>query len=1077
MHIEYKKLRLRTVWLLVVFAFLCLPLAKAATVTEVNINDYSSDTYEITTAGDYKITGSGQTSKNIKVNVNGTVNITIENVNISTDGSHDASFDITQGTVNLTLSGENTLVTTGNRKAGLRVAEHTSLTITEASNGSSLKAQGHQGYYAQGGAGIGSNNGEIAGAITINGGTIRAEDGDCAAGIGGGFNGSASSITINGGHITAITHNATGNPAAIGGGGNGYGGTILITGGTVIAGGIGAIGHGYGKSTISVTITGGSVSYDSTIRSVTPTNGKGNNLVKKEISGLPANAKITSLVEDTYRCTDTQADASGKAYLWLPESSNPVVGGYSVDGKTYYHQVIAVKKDGNTWNDHNKTFTVKKENTVSAISGTANVFYLENGSYTVYADAETTNQTFTVSGAASQSVTVNYYTVTYNTNGGTSSSMAKVYPAGTNITTDSEFTPIRNYYTFKGWGETNSATEKVETISNINGAKTLYAIWEPVSFTTKSFTSPDATYGTSYEHTFTADELSNDMSNAGGLKGLALKGGNTLPDGLTLSGLKVSGTPSKVDETGKSVTFTATAINGVIKEVTITFKVKKATLTVTSSASITKEYDGNNKVTTANALKLEGIVNIDNVTLATCELTYDNANVGTGKPITIPALSLDGDAKGNYTLAEPSLSLKGAITKKTLTVTPATGQSIYPDEANTYEPAFTSTGTVSGETAAFTGKLEWDSETKVFNLSSLDLEDNGSFKKDNYELKLVGEPGTIEIKAEELSATPSSVPSGENDWYTGDITLKAPDGFKIKANPQVRVAEDWTTSIVISKEGSYDYSYSLLRDGQTTPVEKTFHVQLDKTSPDLTFTTNNLSYTLTFGDGANGSGIAKLLVDGQEVTPEADATTYSNTSTAGSHNASVFDKAGHESKVEFTLKEKEDDTPPYIPPYEPSVETYTVTLPSVEGAATDPVAGEYEVTSWSSFRFYLTLDAAYDQSEPVVTTDRGETIAPRSSDGAYVVKQVRTDVQIFIEGVVKNPDPVANETIAADGIGVWTADGYLYISVTTEVRAAVYNFNGRLLKQARILPGETRWQFPSGAYIVEVDGKRYKVML
>lgn len=989
MHIEYKKLRLRAVWLLVIFAFLCLPLAKAATVTEININNHASDTYEITTAGDYKITGSGQTSKNIKVNVNGTVNITIENVNISTDGSHDASFDITQGTVNLTLSGENTLVTTGNRKAGLRVAEHTSLTITEASNGSSLKAQGHQGYYAQGGAGIGSNNGEIAGAITINGGTIRAEDGDCAAGIGGGFNGSASSITINGGHITAITHNATGNPAAIGGGGNGYGGTILITGGTVIAGGIGAIGHGYGKSTISVTITGGSVSYDSTIRSVTPTNGKGNNLVKKEISGLPANAKITSLVEDTYRCTDTQADASGKAYLWLPESSNPVVGGYSVDGKTYYHQVIAVKKDGNTWNDHNKTFTVKKENTVSAISGTANVFYLENGSYTVYADAETTNQTFTVSGAASQSVTVNYYTVTYNTNGGTSSSMAKVYPAGTNITTDSEFTPIRNYYTFKGWGETNSATEKVETISNINGAKTLYAIWEPVSFTTKSFTSPDATYGTSYEHTFTADELSNDMSNAGGLKGLALKGGNTLPDGLTLSGLKVSGTPSKVDETGKSVTFTATAINGVIKEVTITFKVKKATLTVT----------------------------------------------------------------------------------------PTAGQAIYNEEANIYEPVFTLTGTVSGETAVFTGKLEWNSDTKVFTLGSLALEDNGSFKKDNYELKLAGEPGTIEIKTEELSATPSSVPSGENDWYTGDITLKAPDGFKIKANPQVRVAEDWTTSIVISKEGSYDYSYSLLRDGQTTPVEKTFHVQLDETPPTLTATTDKLSYTLTFGDGANGSGIAKLTVDGQEVTLAADVTTYSNTSTAGSHNASVFDKAGHESKVEFTLKEKEDDTPPYIPPYEPSVETYTVIIPSVEGVTTDPVAGEYEVEAWGSFRFYLTLDKGYDQSEPIVTTDRGETITPRSSDGAYLVKSVRQPVEIRIEGVVKNPDPVANETIAADGIGVWTADGCLYISVTTEVRAAVYNFNGRLLKQARILPGQTRWQFPSGAYIVEVDGKRYKVML
>lgn len=175
-------------------------------------------------------------------------------------------------------------------------------------------------------------------------------------------------------------------------------------------------------------------------------------------------------------------------------------------------------------------------------------------------------------------------------------------------------------------------------------------------------------------------------------------------------------------------------------------------------------------------------------------------------------------------------------------------------------------------------------------------------------------------------------------------------------------------------------------------------------------------------------------------------------------------------------KDDPDPQPPVTPDPEPTV-YYTVTLPSVEGVTTDPVAGEYEVEAWGSFRFYLTLDKGYDQSEPIVTTDRGEAITPRSSDGAYIVKYVRQPVEIRIEGVVKNPDPVANETIAADGIGVWTADGYLYISVTTEVRAAVYNFNGRLLKQARILPGQTRWQFPSGAYIVEVDGKRYKVML
>ena len=97
------------------------------------------------------------------------------------------------------------------------------------------------------------------------------------------------------------------------------------------------------------------------------------------------------------------------------------------------------------------------------------------------------------------------------------------------------------------------------------------------------------------------------------------------------------------------------------------------------------------------------------------------------------------------------------------------------------------------------------------------------------------------------------------------------------------------------------------------------------------------------------------------------------------------------------------------PEPEPTV-YYTVTRPEVEGATTDPVAGSYEVEAWSTFRFYLTTDTAYSESQPVVTTDRGETLTPRSSDGAYLVKYVRSDVDVFIDGLFPN-NPVANESI------------------------------------------------------------------
>ena len=105
----------------------------------------------------------------------------------------------------------------------------------------------------------------------------------------------------------------------------------------------------------------------------------------------------------------------------------------------------------------------------------------------------------------------------------------------------------------------------------------------------------------------------------------------------------------------------------------------------------------------------------------------------------------------------------------------------------------------------------------------------------------------------------------------------------------------------------------------------------------------------------------------------------------------------------------EDPTPP--PP--PAPIYYSVFLPSVEGAVTDPVAGTYDVESWSTFRFYLTIDTAYSQSQPVVTTSRGETLTPRTSDGAYLLKYVRNDVEVYIDGILLNPPPVANEPIRA----------------------------------------------------------------
>lgn len=181
-------------------------------------------------------------------------------------------------------------------------------------------------------------------------------------------------------------------------------------------------------------------------------------------------------------------------------------------------------------------------------------------------------------------------------------------------------------------------------------------------------------------------------------------------------------------------------------------------------------------------------------------------------------------------------------------------------------------------------------------------------------------------------------------------------------------------------------------------------------------------------------------------------------------------------KPEPTPEPDPDPTPKPDPDPTPTV-YHTVTLPQIEGATTDPVAGEYEVEAWSSFRFYLTLDEAYSQSSPIVTTDRGETIRPRSSDGAYIIKYVRQPIAISIDGIIKNPDPVANETIDANSPKVWTKDSYLHLQTPQPETVFIYTFNGTLLKKLTNLSGKKTLWLPQGNYIVLIGKERFKVQV
>lgn len=185
----------------------------------------------------------------VVVNTNDTVNITINNINITS--LSDSPFKIKGGSqVNLYLEKENTLQSSSRSYAGLQIQDSSSVTIDKTSNGESHVLNATGGNNASG-IGTGENPATID-SINITGGTVNATGGENGAGIGTGTDGKVGAISITGGKVTAKGENA-----GIGSG-NGYWSTgkvseISITGGTTIAEGKYALRSYTGKINIGTT--------------------------------------------------------------------------------------------------------------------------------------------------------------------------------------------------------------------------------------------------------------------------------------------------------------------------------------------------------------------------------------------------------------------------------------------------------------------------------------------------------------------------------------------------------------------------------------------------------------------------------------------------------------------------------------------------------------------------------------------------------------------------------------------------------------------------------------------------------
>lgn len=162
----------------------------------------------------------------------------------------------------------------------------------------------------------------------------------------------------------------------------------------------------------------------------------------------------------------------------------------------------------------------------------------------------------------------------------------------------------------------------------------------------------------------------------------------------------------------------------------------------------------------------------------------------------------------------------------------------------------------------------------------------------------------------------------------------------------------------------------------------------------------------------------------------------------------------------------------YVPPV---ISTYyTVTLPSVEGVTLSRKPGNYTVEEGYSFSFGLTLDEGYGQSQPVVKAN-GTEVTPRQSDGKYVIRNVEEDIQVTIEGIVKN-DPTANAVIEG-GNRIYALRNIVYIERLTPVEVQVLTIGGRVVRSLHLASGSNQVTgLQPGVYLIRLsDGQTEKV--
>jgi hypothetical protein len=206
-------------------------------------------------------------------------------------------------------------------------------------------------------------------------------------------------------------------------------------------------------------------------------------------------------------------------------------------------------------------------------------------------------------------------------------------------------------------------------------------------------------------------------------------------------------------------------------------------LTAALQGTVSKTYDRSTTASlAAGNYSLSNIYGSDDVTLNNPSAgTYDTANVGTGKTVSVTGLTLSGAKAANYTLAASAVNgTVGTITAKALTIT-ANGKAMTYGDGNSFN-GYSSSGLVAGDAisavdlatnASLSGAGQWNAGSWLISAANASGTGLGNYS-------IAYNNGTLSVGKRSLggvvnnqtltygAATPSY---GKNDvtWNAGDF--------------------------------------------------------------------------------------------------------------------------------------------------------------------------------------------------------------------------------------------------------------------------------------------------------------------